>query len=193
LPVEIEAKVHVDNHEAVIARLKQLEAAPGPVLREVNAFFDTPNSSLKAADQGLRLRIEDRLDQPGRTIFITHKGPRSQGELKERRESEVEVGDSQGATDLLTALGYRVTLTFEKKRHRWTLDDCNIELDELPHLGCFIEIEGPDAETVMAVREKLQLDDEPLIRSSYIAMLDTYLAEHHLGRGYVALPNDEPE
>ena len=46
-------------------------------------------------------------------------------------------------------------------------------------IGRFIEIEGPSEEVVVAVREKLGLADEPIIRSSYIAMLRTHLQETH--------------
>jgi adenylate cyclase class IV len=46
-----------------------------------------------------------------------------------------------------------------------------VELDELPQLGTFIEIEGPSAAKVMACRKKLGLADEPMIPESYVAMV----------------------
>ena len=78
---------------------------------------------------------------------------------------------------LLGELGYRHVLTFEKRRTRYTLDGCRIELDDLPVIGGFVEIEGPSDELVLAARDKLGLGEAPLIKSSYIAMLKTHLHE----------------
>ena len=102
------------------------------------------------------------------------------GKIKSRMETEVDVSDAQAATQLLIALGFTPTLSFQKKRVRWELEDCLVELDTLPHLGHFVEIEGGSEAAIMAVREKLGLSDQPLIRTSYIAMLATYLTENHL-------------
>ncbi|MEM6507068.1 MAG: CYTH domain-containing protein, partial [Planctomycetota bacterium] len=89
------------------------------------------------------------------------------------------VDNARDAALLLGALGYHHVLSFEKRRIRYELDGCNVELDELPIIGRFVEIEGPSEDAVLAVREKLGLSDEPLIRSSYIAMLKTHQQESH--------------
>ena len=86
-------------------------------------------------------------------------------------------------------------LTFEKKRTRYLLDGCRVEIDTLPYLGTFVEIEGNTDEDVLAVQDKLGLADEPLIRASYIAMLVTHLQEHNLQRTIVRIadaPDDPP-
>ena len=57
------------------------------------------------------------------------------------------------------------------------LDSCRVELDEIPHLGRFVEIEGPSDEVVMKVREKLGLGSLTLIKASYVAMLSAHLQE----------------
>jgi hypothetical protein len=57
------------------------------------------------------------------------------------------------------------------------LNGCEVELDILPRLGTFVEIEGPRDEIVLKVREQLQLTDRPLVRASYVAMLMTNLQE----------------
>ena len=68
-------------------------------------------------------------------------------------------------------------LTFEKRRTRYLLDGCRVEIDTLPHLGMYVEIEGATEEDVLAVRDKIGMADVPLIRASYIAMLLTHLRE----------------
>ena len=79
----------------------------------------------------------------------------------------------------VVVLGYQHVLSFEKRRIRYELDGCNVEMDELPIIGRFVEIEGSSEEAVIAVRTKLGLADEPIIRSSYIAMLKTHQQETH--------------
>jgi adenylate cyclase class 2 len=177
MPTELEAKMKVDDLDGVRTRLKESGAKRTGSAFEVNAFFDTPDRSLLSADKGLRLR-RTRDDQTGKEKFvITVKGPQQKGDLKSREEDEVRVEDGEDANAVLGALGFQPTLSFEKKRESWELDGCKIELDELPILGRFVEIEGPDERTVMRVREKLGLTQSPLIKTGYITMLARHLKE----------------
>jgi adenylate cyclase class 2 len=108
---------------------------------------------------------------------MTFKGPRQHGQLKSRDETEVTIGDFDAAAALLGCLGFTRVLSFEKRRASWSLGGCRVELDEVPYLGVFVEIEGPREDAVLKVREMLQLSDRPMVRASYIAMLMTYLQE----------------
>jgi len=177
MAVELEAKMAVADHLAVAVLLRQFAARKLGDHFEVNAFFDTEDRSLLAAGEGLRLRHELDFGTTRERHVITYKGPRQAGPLKNREEIEFEVSDAAAATILLERLGYVRTLSFEKRRQSWELDGCTVELDEVPYLGKFVEIEGPDEPTVMRVRERLQLSDRPLIKSSYISLLMTHLKE----------------
>ncbi|HZN65963.1 MAG TPA: class IV adenylate cyclase [Tepidisphaeraceae bacterium] len=177
MAVELEAKMAVADHLAVAVLLRQFAARKLGDHFEVNAFFDTEDRSLLAAGEGLRLRHELDFGTTRERHVITYKGPRQAGPLKSREEIEFEVSDAAAATILLERLGYVRTLSFEKRRQSWELDGCTVELDEVPYLGKFVEIEGPDEPTVMRVRERLQLSDRPLIKSSYISLLMTHLKE----------------
>ena len=179
MSLEIEAKMRLTDRADVERRLEEAGAERGPRIVEHNTYFDTDDHRLKSSDQGLRIRVEHRDDDPQRST-LTHKGPRAHGRLKSRTETEVDVDDARAAAELLTALGYSPQLTFEKCRQRWFLDDCTIDLDTLPCIGEFIEIEGPSDDAVMQVRRRLGLADAPMIRASYIAMLISYQREHHL-------------
>ena len=68
-------------------------------------------------------------------------------------------------------------LLFEKRRESWRLDDCKVELDELPQIGTFVEIEGASEDTVQAAREKLGLGDEASITEGYASMVSRKLGE----------------
>jgi adenylate cyclase class 2 len=180
--IEIEAKMRLHDPGAVVARLEALGAERVAEMSETNSYFDSSDGTLKCTDQGLRTRVEVQdAGTPNQkvTTRITHKGPRAMGALKSRFETELVVDNARDAAQLLGALGFHHVLSFEKRRVRYRLDDCEVELDELPVLGRFIEIEGPSDEAVMAVRQKLGMSDEPVIRSSYIAMLRTHLQETH--------------
>jgi predicted adenylyl cyclase CyaB len=193
MPVEIEAKMRLVDRGVVERRLRDAGAASGPVILETNIFFDTDGGALKSTDQGLRIRVmqvkRGDTSESEMTVVLTHKGPRAHGKLKSREEHELVVKDAAAAEALLGALGYTRVMSFDKRRERWTLDGCTVDLDTLPHLGEFVEIEGPSDTAVLAVRQKLALTDAPLIRASYIAMLDTYVTEHHLRRDHVKLPH----
>jgi len=192
MPVEIEAKIRLSDPDALHAKLRALDAVLDQRVVETNTYFDTPDGTLKSTDQGLRVRVEvDRDSGQTRTMF-THKGPRSHGRFKSRTETEVGVSDARAAAEMLAALGYQPVLTFEKRRTRYLLGHCRVEIDTLPHLGTFVEIEGRSENDVVAVQNQLGLADIPLIRASYIAMLATYLRESHLSTKYIKL-EDQPE
>lgn len=177
MAIEIEAKMKVEDVAGVERALATAGATPVGRRREINTFFDTPDGSLRASDQGLRVRVEHHEDEPEPRVIVTHKGPRQPGELKTRPETELHVASAQAAADLLTALGFIPTLSFEKDRRSWTLADCSIELDRVPHLGHFLEIEGPSEAAVLDVRRRLGLDHLPLVQAGYATMLRKLMLE----------------
>jgi adenylate cyclase class 2 len=177
MPVEIEAKMSVDSFDAVRARLREVGARHAGEHFEVNTFFDTEDRSLLAADEGLRLRLERDNATGNERHVITWKGPRQLGPLKSREELEIQVQGGDAAAQLLERLGYLHTLSFEKRRESWELGGCKIELDEVPHLGRFVEVEGPNEKTVLHVRDRLGLSNRPVIKGSYIALLMSHLQE----------------
>jgi adenylate cyclase class 2 len=176
--VEIEAKMSVPKLDIVRVRLRELGAEGGGRTLETNTFFDTEDRSLLAADEGLRLRRNHDEASGKDEHVITYKGPRQHGALKSRDEVEVTVADYEDAAQLLERLGFVRMLSFEKRRESWKLGGCKVELDELPYLGTYVEVEGPNEATVMTVRDQLGLCDRPVIKTSYIAMLMGYLQEH---------------
>jgi adenylate cyclase class 2 len=177
MPLELELKVKVQNFDSVRKALAESGAKHIGSVLETNAFFDTPDKSLLAQDKGLRLR-RTRDDATGQEHFvITVKGPAQAGPFKSREEAETDVDDVDRAAGVLQALGFRPELSFEKRRESWTLDRCKIELDELPILGRFVEIEGPDEATVTRVRDRLGLASLASIETGYIALLSRQLQE----------------
>jgi adenylate cyclase class 2 len=60
---------------------------------------------------------------------------------------------------------------YQKKRQVWRLGGCEVALDELPLLGTFVEIEGPNEKKIADVQKKLGLEDLPHIHQSYAALM----------------------
>jgi adenylate cyclase class 2 len=186
--MEIEAKMKVDDLEVIRLRLEAAGAvAVGQVL-ETNTFFDTPNCALREADKGLRLRANLDLADGDVNHVVTFKGPRQAGDLKTRPETEFTVDDARAAEELFEELGYARVICFQKRRRTWQYLGCKVELDELPYLGAFVEVEGPTAEKVIHARQALGLADQPIIKTGYIGLLMTYLSEHRIQTQCVEFP-----
>lgn len=187
--IEIEAKMRLADPAALESRLNDVAGEPIAEMVESDVFLDTADKRLHARDCGLRVREEAHLfgDSPDRAR-ITYKGRREAGPIKRREELELGITSVDTAVLLLERLGYHVQIRFQKHRRRWHLNDCYIEVDELPHIGSFVEIEGPSEEAVMAVRETLGLGEVPLLQQPYVAMLEEYLLEHDITEREVRLP-----
>jgi len=174
MPVEIEAKMKVDDLDKVRQRLRALSAIESKNIDEINTFLDSADRALLAKDEGLRVRRNRDARTSQDTIVITFKGARQTGAVKQREELELTIEDYDDAIALLSRLGYAPMLTFEKKRQTWQIDNCEIALDDLPELGTFVEIEGPDEICVLRVRERLGLNEVPLIKDSYAALVQRH-------------------
>jgi adenylate cyclase class 2 len=172
---EIEAKLKVDSLATVERRLAE---CGGSFLRETiqtDRYYDTADRELTRTDKALRLRADSK---GGRERFILcYKGPKEQDDYKKRIELEIEVSDADVTESLLGALGYAKALAFNKKRRLWQLQGCEVALDELPLLGVFVEIEGPDSDTIARVQAMLGLSDAPHIMASYACMVDERLSQ----------------
>jgi adenylate cyclase class 2 len=62
-------------------------------------------------------------------------------------------------------------MMYEKYRTTFLLGELEIVLDEMPY-GDFVEIEGPDGESIQKVAEGLGLDWEKRILLSYTVLFD---------------------
>ena len=191
MPVEIEVKMRLDAPDALEAELRSLGATCRGSVLEQNTYYDTPAADLRRGGQGLRLRIEQSIDGDQRQVIVTHKGPRAPGSVKSRQETQVHLCDAGNGRELLEALGYRPVLSFEKRRRRWQLDDCSVEIDTLPYLGNFAEIEGPDEPTILAVRRRIGMDEVPLIQKSYLGLLREHLKTHGISEAHVTFESAE--
>jgi len=172
--LEVEAKVALDGPDALRAALRRLGAEATPAAVEDDAFFAHPARDLAASDEALRLRgAHGREGERGR-FELTYKGPRQPGAHKAREEITVRLADDP--TDLLAALGFRVSVRLRKTRERHRLGAVEVTLDHVEGLGWFAEVEalGTDARaaeaSVNAALRELGLDGRPRVAASYVEL-----------------------
>ncbi len=178
MPEEIEAKLKVDSLETVEQRLRVCGASVVREAVQTDTYFDTPEGKLTRSDECLRLRREE-IGQRERLV-LAYKGAKQPDDYKKRTEIELEVSAAGPTEMLLAALGYRRALAFDKRRRLWRLGGCEVALDQLPLVGTFVEIEGPDSSTISRVQERLELSNVPHVKDSYASLIDRELSR--LGR-----------
>ena len=166
---EIEAKLKVESHKEVIEKLDELGAEFLEEQLQEDSYFDDADRTLTETDRCLRLRRQSAGDEE--KVFLTYKGAKEKNEFKKRQEIEIEVGNVDSTRKLLSALGYDQALVVEKKRRIYRLGGCIVALDELPLLGSFLEIEGPDDKKIADVQKNLGLADLPHITESYASLV----------------------
>ncbi len=171
MALEIEAKFQVNDHQVLRDRLKELRAKCQGEQLETNIYFDTAKGELLKGDRALRLRCV------GQEWVLTYKGPPEQSKYKQRQEIQTSVADGDAVQSLLGELGFAQSLVFEKRRQSWLLDECRVELDSLPLLGDFVEVEGPSEAAIGQVLSKLELVKADLIAKPYPILLRDHLQD----------------
>jgi len=163
---EIEVKFHLSNRAAFEQRLiKQNAILLHARILESNLRFDTPGRELTHEHRVLRLRRDNH-------IHLTYKGPADPNlPVTVRQEIEFEANDFEAAHRFLVALGYEVSVAYEKYRTTYIFEKVEVSLDEMP-IGDFCEIEGADIPAVQTAVESLGLKWEARILESYLALFN---------------------
>ncbi|MEK6676007.1 MAG: class IV adenylate cyclase [Planctomycetota bacterium] len=174
MSVETEAKFQVASHDPIRDRLRTKGATFLHQVLERNRIYDRPDGSLRNQGCGLRLRVAARVDNGESHATITFKGPVLKGPVKSREEIEFPVPADEAPAHFIEGLGFVVVLDYDKHRESWLFSNCQIELDQPPHIGLFVEIEGPDVETIGRAQRALGLSDSEYVRESYVRLLTQY-------------------
>lgn len=178
--METELKIPVADLDRLRAALEEAGALRQRSRhRERNLVFDDGEGTLRRHGVLLRLRTV------GGRHLLTLKGPaRFRGPIKERREVELEVEDSQAMAAVLSELGYEPVARYEKDREDWLLEGVVVSLDHTP-MGEFVELEG-ERTTLADVAAALGLDPAGAVASSYLGLWQ----EHRRRHPELGLPED---
>ena len=180
--IEIEVKLKVESLEDVRCKLVELGAEFMAEQLQKDFYFDDKDRTLTKTDQCLRLRRE-RIDKhvvslsnPKEKFILTYKGAKEKDQFKKRQEINIEIEESDSMEKMLAALGYNRVFIIEKKRSMWRYRDCLVALDELPSLGEFVEIEGPNDAEIGEAQKKLGLTNLQHIPESYASLIEQKLS-----------------
>jgi adenylate cyclase class 2 len=176
MPLETEIKFRVDDLAGLALRLP----AAGFTLHtprsfESNILYDTPDRSMRARTEILRIR-----NYAGRCL-LTHKrlpddGP-GEDVHKHRIETETEVADGEALAQVFLSLGLVPAFRYEKWRTEWTDGQGHCVVDETP-IGNFAELEG-SAEWIDRAAVRLAVDPAQYITLSYGRLFDLWRAKRN--------------
>ena len=143
---ETEIKILEIDREKVERKLRALGARK-VFDDEIHAlYYDDSSGSVRKRKGALRLRRE------GEKAVLTYKGHVGDRGAKIRDEREVRVSDFDATRSILESLGFSVWLEMKKHRTSYRLRGGHFELDKYSgmygYIPEFLEIEGPDVETV---------------------------------------------
>ncbi|HEX4662630.1 MAG TPA: CYTH domain-containing protein [Candidatus Saccharimonadales bacterium] len=152
MQTEIEAKFARIDHDDMRRRLKAAGGVceqPMRLLRRV--ILDYPDGRLQKDNSYIRVRDE------GHRVTVTLKKFVGDG-INGAKEIEFTASDFMTPRQLFEAVGMKVQSEQESKRETWTLDTCEVVLDEWPWVKPMMEIEGPSERAVKETAAKLDLN-----------------------------------
>ncbi|PWT87995.1 MAG: class IV adenylate cyclase [Blastocatellia bacterium] len=145
--LEIEKKYRLtqEQKQQVVERLREVGARSSDEEFEENTLYSSDVIDLQGAI--LRLRRTDK------SAWLTRKRRLStSSSIKHQEEFETGVDNPEAMVHILTSLGFKPMLIYEKFRRTWTIDDVEVVIDRLP-FGLFMEIEGSEEEIESAERK----------------------------------------
>ena len=184
MPNELEAKLKVASLSPVRRALRAAGAEHIETVLQTDLYFDTPGAELRRSDCALRIRRCRHLRGKGKGesggACVTFKGSRApHRRIKVRREVQTHVEDGDALAEVFGACGLKPVMKVQKRRASYRLGRCRIELDELPLIGCFVEVEGPSERAIAAARRKLSLEGRPILRP-YVELLAEHCRKNRL-------------
>lgn len=146
--IEAEIKARLADPQQVRQHLEQW--ATGVPETYVDTYFDTPERSLFARDQELRLRSVT--GPHGTRHLLTYKDRAVDAATQSKPEFETLVSDREAASMILTNLGFPVEMAFTKECVNYNLDHDGrrflATVATVPEIdGTFLEVETQAADT----------------------------------------------
>ena len=176
MALETEIKFRIDN----LAELESKLCTVGfhldtPRTFESNVLYDTPDRSMRARTEILRIRTY------GERCTVTHKrlpdsGP-GEDRHKHRIETETEVADGTVLEKVFLSLGLVVAFRYEKWRSEWSDGEGHCVVDETP-IGNFAELEGTP-QWIDRMAAQLGVPDTDYLTLSYGRLFDLWRIENH--------------
>jgi adenylate cyclase class IV len=148
--LEVELKSVVDDVDRCRAAV---ERAGGTVVfagRIEDRRWDTPDRAMFAKDHVLRVRVY----RGGGHLRaeMDWKGPtRRDGTYKLREELATSVGDPEALGEILTVLGYEVSIAIDRVIVQYDLAGAMIRFEHYPRMDDLVEVEGTPEQIEQAI------------------------------------------
>lgn len=160
MPIEIEKKYRLTRAQrrTLERRMREIGSTPGEIELEENTIYG--GGRLDLGGCALRLRRVN-----GRAVLTFKQRFPSSSAIKRQKEEETEVANADAAHAIVTSLGFRPGLIYEKRRTSWVVGRATVFIDELP-FGLFMEIEGAEKE-IRRIEKMLGAEDIPAVTDTY--------------------------
>lgn len=161
MKTEFEVKFVNVNHDQIREKLSALGAKlvkPMTLMRRI--IIEPPH----LAEKNAYIRIRDE----GSKTTITYK-QFDELSVDGAKEIEIVVDNFEKAKELFSLAGLKYKSFQESKRETWNLGKVEIVLDLWPWLDPYIEIEGPNVDSIKDVSEKLDFRWEDAVFGDVMA------------------------
>ncbi len=189
---EVEVKIAVQDSLTIEASLIKLGAKKTKTESQVDVYFSHPCRDFAKTDEAVRIRHIEGVplevgsaSTPVQKTEVTYKGPKIDTTTKTRLELSLGIDDITTATAILEQLGFRSVAHIRKRRSFFLLDETVISIDDVEHVGMFLELErvvdsmelvSPARDFIFSQLKKLGIEQSESIRESY---LEIYLRKMH--------------
>ena len=150
---EVEVKMHLQDRDKVIQKVKDLGCVFGEVLHQVDHIFIRGDVDFPPPYDSPVLRVRKQNNK----YFFTMKI--SMSNRQDCVERELEISDGEKMIEIIKFLKYKQAPIVDKKRVKTNVGDIEVVLDEVVGLGEFLEAEKivhtHDGEERQKIQEEL--------------------------------------
>lgn len=170
---EIELKFKVEDYSKLINNLQTLGCEIGDTIYQNDTIYVSNLNNIESNEGSIWLRVREENDR----VELNLK--KQSAIMQESKEIEFEVNSYEKANQFLETLGYSKWVVVNKKRRYAKYSNYNLCIDEVEHLGNFIEIEMVVKESdtkdyindLLEVASILGLDKQNIVNSHYDTMI----------------------
>ena len=156
MPKEIEIKfIEIDKAER-IKKILELGTIKEYETDLQSQHFESEKLGLSGSDSSKKyLRVRTKDDK----VFLTYKGPVQKGELHIREEIEIVTDSYDKTITIFEKLELKSAPIFQKKRTHFSLgEEIHFEIDEVPGIPPYLELETKTEKQMYEICNKLSID-----------------------------------
>jgi len=181
---EVEVKVPIMNSEDMKQKLLDSGAKKMNSEIQVDTYYDHPCRSFQDTDEAVRVRERKpidgtELDTSHAPNELTYKGPKIDQETKTRLEYSLDLEETSAITAILENLSFKPVAMVTKRRTFYTLREITISIDDVEHVGLFLELESiahdndemeSAKDVIFDILKGLDVDPDQTVRDSYLEL-----------------------